>query len=136
MQSFFKKARERLRSYAQGRRGTVYQVRHDANGLHVSWLTMENECGDAVCEWRQVESVIAYKRDLFAVDRIQLYINLDNGSAVEVHEEMAGWKELIEKLPTYLSGCHPPAEWWTAVAFPAFVPNATLLYTHRQVEKT
>jgi hypothetical protein len=128
VQNYFRRVGERIKSYARGRRGTAFYISHDAGGLRVTSLNMGNEFGEAACRWEQVAAVVTYKRDLFAYERIQLHLRLADGRAVELHEGMTGWAALVDKLPEYLPGMRPFAEWRDAAAFPAFLPNAKLLY--------
>ncbi len=80
--------------------------------------------------WQDVNTIEAFKRDLYAVDLICLAIILKDHKIVEINEEMEGWDSLVEKLPDYLPGCRKFAEWFSVVAFPAFQPNVTEIY-HR-----
>jgi hypothetical protein len=81
--------------------------------------------------WASIRLVTAFKRDLFAVDCICLHFEGTDGIGVELNEEMAGWNRLIDALPLKLPGCKPFAEWFLVVAFPAFAPNPTEIYSRR-----
>jgi hypothetical protein len=89
-------------------------------------------------KWNDVNSAVAYKRNCLTVDLICLgFVTAE--SAVVIHEEMEGWEDLIDALPTYLPGTPDHAKWWAKVAFPAFVTNETTLFTaksHRTSPKT
>ena len=76
--------------------------------------------------WKDVNGVVAYKRDLFAYDEICLGFSSPNGG-VEVNEQMQGWDALINALPAYLAGVPCPDQWWEKVAQPPFATNATTL---------
>ena len=119
---------QRRRSYREGRRGTVYEIVHDGNHMSVSWLTMENDKGSRLLTWDETICIKAFKRDLYAVDRICLVIGLKDGSGIEVDEEMSGWDSLVQKLPEYLPGCKSFGEWFEVVAFPAFQLNMTPIF--------
>ena len=106
----------------------MFEIAHDENQLSVSWLTLENEKGNIFLKWDETISIKAFKRDLYAVDRICLGIELKDGSAVELDEEMAGWDTLVQKLPEYLPGCKSFGEWFEVVAFPAFQLNLTPIF--------
>ena len=82
---------------------------------------------DVSLEWKEVETVIAYKRDVFAHDLICLALVTRRGT-IQVHEEMQGWSKLIDQLPSVLPGTLAPLGWWERVAFPAFAPNPTTLF--------
>ncbi len=52
--------------------------------------------------WDEVKRVVALKKDCLIVDSIRMIFELKTGECHEVHEEMCGWKELVEALPAYL----------------------------------
>ena len=119
---------QRYKSHRDGRRQTVYEILHDADHLSVFWLTGKNEDGNTSFQWDDAISLTAFKRDLYAVDRICLGIELKDGVTIEVDEEMKGWDSLVQKLPEYLPGCKSYDEWFEVVAFPAFALNATRIF--------
>ena len=83
---------------------------------------------DMSLEWSEVDTVIAYKRDIFSYDLICLAF-VTRRRTIEVHEEMQGWSKLIDQLPSVLPGTLAPLDWWVRVAFPAFAPRPTTLFT-------
>lgn len=125
---YFGRVRQRAKSYREGRRVTVYTLSHDASGLKINWLTVENETSQRDVGWSEVGSIYLFKRDLLVVDQICMALNMRNGEAVEINEEMKGWDELVKELPQYLPGCQTMGEWFQKVAFPAFADNVTLIY--------
>jgi len=56
-----------------------------------------------------VKTVLAYKRDLYQTDVICLGFTGSVGT-VEVDEEMRGWSELVERLPSLLPGTPPMSD--------------------------
>jgi hypothetical protein len=74
-----------------------------------------------------VETVLAYKRDVYAVDLICLGFG-NAEQTIEVNEGMRGWSQLIESLPSLLPGTPPPSDWWERVAKPPFAPSVATLY--------
>jgi hypothetical protein len=94
-------------------------LRHSVDGLTL---------GGGFVPWSRVVSIHAFKEDLMVVDRICLRLGLGDGTTAVLSEDVAGWKDLVDALPDYLPGCLPFHEWFFAVAFPAFDPNATELY--------
>jgi hypothetical protein len=106
----------------------LFEITHNESHLNISWLTIENEKGNRLLTWDETISIKAFKRDLFAVDRICLVIELKDGVGIEVDEEMAGWDSLVQKLPEYLPGCKTFGEWFDIVAFPAFQLNMTPIF--------
>src|ERR1041385_444514 len=77
--------------------------------------------------WSEVEEVHAYKRDLFATDLICLaFKRSGKDEYYEVHEEMAGYHDLLQVLPSRLPEFS--SEWFPAVAFPAFKTNHQIIW--------
>lgn len=128
LQSYFDRLAERLSSFHTLRRRPVYKIFHNANALKLSWSRSVKDTGEIVIAWKDVVSVEAFKRDLYAVDLICLTFHLRNKTAVEINEEMEGWEPVVEKLPEYLQGCQTFGAWFAGVAFPAFKPNLTVIY--------
>src|SRR5437762_801327 len=62
--------------------------------------------------WSEVCSAIAFKRDLLVVDCVCLLLAHDNGTGIEVDEEMEGWAELTQALPAHLPGCKAWEDWF------------------------
>ncbi len=76
----------------------------------------------------------AYKRDCFAVDQIRLVLGDDRRQSwMEVTEDDAGFKVLIEELARRLPDSRGAHDWWDKVASPAFQTNWTQLY--RRIEE-
>ena len=72
--------------------------------------------------WSEVEEVHAYKRDLFTTDLICLAFKRSGREEYyEIHEEMAGYHDLLEIVPRHLPNF--TLEWVLDVAFPAFETN-------------
>lgn len=101
------------------------EIRCGETGLVLS--TRDSRQTDMSLEWNEVDTVIAYKRDIFAYDLICLAFVTRRGT-IEVHEEMQGWSKLIDQLPSVLPGTLVPLDWWVRVAFPAFAPSPTTLF--------
>ena len=79
--------------------------------------------------WEQIETVIAFKVDVFAYDEICVALLDDRGEVLASISEASGsFSAFINGLPKWLSGCQRPDEWWDRVAIPAFQRNETLLY--------
>ena len=125
---FIQLVQQRYKSHRDGLRPTVYEILHDADHLSVFWLTGKNESGNRSFQWDDAILLTAFKRDLFAVDRICLEIQLKDGEIIEVDEHMKGWDSLVQKLPEYLPGCKSFGEWYEVVALPAFELNETQIF--------
>lgn len=79
--------------------------------------------------WNEVGAVLAYKRDCLMIDQIRVALaDLSGLVRIDISEEDAGYRMLIDELPRRLDGCLAPEEWFTRVAFPAFATNMTELY--------
>ena len=104
-----------------------FAITFDSAGFTVADLRL-NPVVDLRLSWLEVGRVVAYKRDLFAYDRICLFVARVEGEGVELNEEMDGWKAFCEALPEVLPGCKSLAEWFMPVTFPAFAMNKTELY--------
>jgi hypothetical protein len=105
--------------------GQPLQIRCNETGLVVS--TSGSRQPNEALSWGEVDTVIAYKRDLYAMDLICLAFGTSEG-AIEVHEEMQGWPQLVEQLPSRLADMPPLSDWWERVAKPPFALSATTLY--------
>jgi hypothetical protein len=99
----------------------------DCNETGLAVITSDRTQTNASLEWGEVDAVLAYKRDLYALDLICLGFVTSNGT-IEVNEEMEGWSLLVEQLPSLLPGIPPLMGWWERVAKPPFAPSVTTLY--------
>ena len=106
-------------------KGAQLEILPNQTGFAVT--TADSSSPQASLEWNDVNAVLAYKRDLYRVDLICLGFVTASGT-IEVHEEMRGWSELLEQLPSRLRGLPPSAEWWERVAKPPFASCMTKLY--------
>ena len=85
--------------------------------------------------WDDIAFVFAYKLDCLTFDKICLALaDASRNVRMQVTEDDAGYPMLIEQLPTYLSGCLAPADWFMRVTFPAFETQWTELYRRRAEE--
>jgi hypothetical protein len=100
----------------------------DENGLTVARLNKDGFVNKIEVRWSQVRKVSAFKRDIYAYDLICIEIESDEWID-QLNEQMEGWQSMIEALPAHLPAALPVAEWWTEVAFPAFAPNCTVLFS-------
>jgi hypothetical protein len=102
------------------------EIRCDESGLHVTVGDSASSVGAASLKWNEVKTVLAYKRDCYGADLICLGFTLPAG-AIEVDEEMQGWPQLVERLPSLLPGIPPLSDWWERVAKPPFASCVTKL---------
>jgi hypothetical protein len=78
--------------------------------------------------WNEITQAAVFKRDLFTVDCIHLIFELNGTHTLEVHEEMQGWKDLIDAIPRHLPGAMSQEQWWNKVVSPAFELCWTKIY--------
>ena len=79
--------------------------------------------------WNQVETVVAFKVDLYAHDNVEIVLLNEQGEVLaSVGENSGSFGAFIRDLPKWLSGCKKPDEWWDQVAFPAFQRNETVIF--------
>ncbi len=93
------------------------------------WRTEQS----VVIRWDEIQTVTVFKRDLFTVDCICLFAARNDDSGIELDEEMCGWQEFVDAMPTYLRGCMKWEDWFLALAFPAFATNTTQIYSRGEV---
>ncbi len=100
----------------------------DAGGVsQFDWLGDE-EVQHRVA-WDQIETVIAFKVDLYAYDQVEVVlVNERREVLVSVGEDSGSFGAFISDLPKWLRGCKQPEEWWTQAAFPAFKTNETVIF--------
>jgi hypothetical protein len=86
-----------------------------------------NKGGSLELQWSEVGQVHAFKRDLFTTDLICLaFKKTGKEEYYEIHEEMAGYHDLLEILPTRLPKF--TSDWFSGVAFPAFKANHRVIW--------
>ena len=109
-------------------KGKPLEIHCDSMGLAVS---MPEAQPHVELKWDDVNGILAYKRDVFAFDLICLGFVTAN-ETVEGHEQMQGWSQLVEQLPSWLPGVPPLSEWWERVAQPPFGTSRTTLFDRAQ----
>jgi hypothetical protein len=85
------------------------QIRYDENGFIVT--TPGSTQPIEWVAWDKVNTLLAYKRDFYAVDLICLGFVTKEGTT-EVREDMKGWSRLVEQLPSLLPGAPAFSDWW------------------------
>jgi hypothetical protein len=93
--------------------------------------TDQREHSPTCLKWQEITTVLAYKRDCFAVDLICLAIATPS-TVLEINEQDAGWDEFIRAVENNLPGSAPLATWWPAVAQPPLATNQTTVYRKEQ----
>jgi hypothetical protein len=87
-------------------------------------------------KWAQIQTIFAYKVDLFTTDEICIDVICDNNISFRVTEETAGWFVFLERLKEQFPTIEE--DWSINITQPAFATNLTLVYdrenrTHEQV---
>ncbi len=81
-------------------------------------------------KWDEIDEIIAYKKDLFAVDLIcWQFCRLADEYVVEINEEMVGYKVLLKTLENKFG--IKEEDWFRKVAIPPFAPNVTSVWKKR-----
>jgi hypothetical protein len=93
------------------------------------WRTEQS----VVIRWDEIQTVTVFKRDLFTLDCICLFAARHDGSGIELDEELYGWQEFVEAMPTYLRGCMKWEDWFLAIWSPAFATNTTQIFSREEV---
>lgn len=119
-----------LRSLFSGRAPMTESIHLDGDFVHLRSKEVELDRFG----WRDVEEIQAWKRDLFTVDRIHVGVYVRGRErAIELHEEMIGYQSFVEEMQRrctcFLADC------WQRVAFPAFVPNQTVIWKNPSVSQ-
>jgi hypothetical protein len=78
--------------------------------------------------WTKIERVVAFKRDLFAYDRMCIAFDASD-ITFEINEEMVCWSAFVKEMPKFLPGCLNVDAWYDTVMHPAFATNRTVLYS-------
>jgi hypothetical protein len=76
--------------------------------------------------WNEINSMLAYKIDLYATDLITLDIYCSNNFHFKINEETPGWYKFLE----YSKKMFPriTENWEMEIAVPAFATNLILIY--------
>ncbi len=81
----------------------------------------------AELSWDEVGEVHAFKKDLVTTGLICLaFRKTSTEQYFEIHEEMAGYYDLVQVLPERLPGF--ALDWFLSVAFPAFDANHQIIW--------
>jgi len=86
--------------------------------------TTEEE--ELALNWSELNTIVAYKEDLYTYDVVGLEIFTTNGQSFRINEDTPGWYQFIERLGTTFTSIDK--DWQTKVSIPAFETNLTLLY--------
>ncbi|REG90745.1 hypothetical protein [Flavobacterium aquicola] len=76
--------------------------------------------------WNEINSMVAYKIDLYATDLITLEIYCSNNFNFKINEETPGWFRFLENSKKMFPKI--TENWEMNIAVPAFETNLTLIY--------
>ncbi len=121
----FRKWFERRQAAARGESPCSIRIFADRDGFG----TFSGQGNEAAVRWDEVEQILLFQRDCFAVDQVRMTVLLENEVVFgDLTEDMPGWKELMETLPNVLPGCLTVREWFPKVCRTAFEPNPTTIF--------
>jgi hypothetical protein len=100
-----------------------YHIKSGRGGIK---LVKEKAVVDEI-PWAAISIIVAYKRDLITTDLICFDVVLEDGTLVEVNEEMDGFEHLLNSLERQLPSFD--RTWPDKVVHPPFAPNRTVVYT-------
>jgi hypothetical protein len=118
---------------ARLRRDYRFHITLDSTGFAVT-DSRTRDCASHRMAWAEVVRVTAFKQDLFAVDRICLFVSRADDTGIQLDEEMEGWLAFCEALPRFLPRCRAFHDWLWPVATPTFATNQTEIYSHATTE--
>ena len=114
-----------MKQPAWWRRYRAWRLRHVRRlVLEADGFAILEPAGAKHVRWNAIRQVSAFKRDLLTVDMLCLAI-ATTAEIVEINEEMSGYSAIELALCTRLG---IGIDWKMHVLFPAFAPNATLLF--------
>jgi hypothetical protein len=117
-----------LKSTTQHNPRALENPKYGSVAAGVDCLRITSGKGDtSELQWNEIEEVHAYKRDLFMTDLICLaFKKTDQEEYYEIHEEMAGYHDLLEALQSRLPKF--TLEWLMDVAVPAFETKHQIIW--------
>jgi len=114
-------------AYVDRKRGARSQIRISTDESGINLKLSGGQL--SVIPWERIKRIVACKRDLYSHDMICVLIEEDGKGVFELCEDMPGFAELTEKIPVRLPSAKPYADWFMEVAFPAFNPSPTRIFT-------
>ena len=78
--------------------------------------------------WNDITKIVAFKRDLYAVDVICIAIERNDG-VCELNEEMKGFSDLFGFMEKNL---YVSPSWYIDIMTPAFATNMIIIYEKRR----
>ncbi len=79
-------------------------------------------------QWNEIDTLLAYKKDLLATDEICLDMHW-RGQMIRISESTNGWYQFLERLPKIFPGIKQ--SWNFDIIHPAFATNLTLLFDRK-----
>ena len=76
--------------------------------------------------WTDIQSIFGYKRDLYAVDELNLDVFAVNNIRLHLTEEIPGWYQFLDKIKQVFPTIDK--EFDVSLMFPPFATNMSLVY--------
>jgi hypothetical protein len=106
---------------------TIHSI--SAEEIQFEFISKDKARSLHALQWRDIQSIEVFKRDLWAYDLICLRFRSSHGEPIEIDEDDPSWLPLLQICPTYLETFQPWETWFVNVAFPAFETNFTTVYS-------
>jgi hypothetical protein len=88
---------------------------------------------EASFRWPDIIEIVAFKRDFFSHDQICIGIRtMSSDGYLVISEEWKGFKDFTSAIENKFEVTN---DWWSKVAFPAFVENWTRLWPQIDVDQ-
>lgn len=107
----------------------AFELRYDDTGVFEYLDTGFNftDKGKTIfVAWTDIESIFAFKQDLFTVDELNIELFLKNNTRLRFTEEVDGWFQFIVKIKEVFPVIDK--EFDVKLIFPPFETNLTLVY--------
>jgi hypothetical protein len=107
----------------------VFKEIYNENGIFTfknNGFSIKTNNGVQTIEWKEIKSMLGYKEDHFATDRICLDVFCDDNKSFRITEDTSGWFRFLDHskkaLPTI------DESWEIEITTPAFETNLTVVY--------
>ncbi len=134
LKEYFRRCRCRMDAQWKSKPFEEYKIHcDDKEYLRIERRNIHGEHGLRILPWNKINLVWVYKRDLFVIDLICMWVVTSKTAGLEINEDMEGWDKLLKILPERLPGINN--EWWSDVAFPTFETNSSMVYRNADADQ-
>lgn len=95
--------------------------------FHKQGFTISFEDEERTINWDSIQTIQAYKKDLYTYDLICLDIHLQEGDGFSINEETPGWFKFSQRIKEQFN--EVDKGWDIDIITPAFEANHTILYS-------